>query len=431
MITNNNEGIEKLNELAGDYQHIIFYGQSLAMGWEAADAITTQSMDGNLMLGTNPNFKYAEENNLFKALIANKWANGGEQPIVAAINAFSYKYRTEVKRGKKFIGTTSGEGGQSIELLSKEFAGENNLYSATFISALNNAKDIVDREKSTIVCPAIIYMQGEFNYDGLNRGLGFDGKDAVINKDEYKALLVKLKKNMQDDIVRIYGQKEKPKFFIYQTSGNYIRNREMTINMAQLEFAKENDDVVLLNPAYFASDYAAGHLSTNGYRWYGEIIAKSLYKELLKSEDSEPVYPTSYDVSGNSISIKFHVPNLPLVLDTWTNQAVQNFGFAVFKDDKDVRISKVEVDQDKVLITTAESLSGKIQITYSGQSRNGNGNLRDSEYFPSYYSYFDDSRAAVQESYTPTKSKTSSEKLYGFSYPLQNWCVPFYYTVNK
>ena len=430
-ITDNNQGVEKLNELVGDYQHIIFYGQSLGMGWEAAEAITTQSMEGNLMLGTNPNFKYANENNLFKALTATKWQSGGEQPIVAAVNAFSYKYRTEVRKGIKFIGTTGGEGGQSIELLSKEYPAPNSLYNSTFLRPLNNAKTIVDSEKSTIACPAIIYMQGEFNYDGLNGGLGFGGNDAVITKDEYKALLLKLKNNMQDDIVRIYGQKEKPKFFIYQTSGNYIRNRELSINMAQFEFAQEHEDVILLNPAYFASDYGAGHLSTNGYRWYGESIAKSLYKELLKGDDSEPVYPIDYNVNGNSISIQFHVPNLPLVFDTWTNQAVQSNGFTVYKDGNEVRITKLEIVEDKVNLTLAESLTGKIELSYSGQSRNGNGNLRDSEYYSSYYSYYDDSKNSYKESYTPSRSRTSIEKIYGLSYPLQNWCVPFYYTVNK
>ncbi len=430
-ITNNNEGLVKLNELESEYQHIIFYGQSLAMGWEAAEALTTQGMVNNFMLGTNPNFKYAENKNELRGLVASKWVNGGEQPIVAAVNAFSYRYRTEVRKGKKFIATTGGEGGRSIEQLSKEFIGGEELYKNTFVAALNNGKAIAQLEKSTIACPAIIYMQGEFNYSGLNGGLGFDGADATTSKNEYKQLLVKLKNNMQNDVMQIYSQKTKPKFFIYQVAGSYIRNREMTINMAQLEFALENEDVVLLNPTYFTSDYGGGHLSSNGYRWYGESIAKSLYKALLTEEDTKPIYPLSYDIAGNKITIKMHVPTLPLVIDTWTTQIAQNSGFAVFKDGIEIQINSVQTDQDKVMLTTNVDLTGAIQINYAGNTRNGTGNLRDSHYFPSYYAYFDTSKSSRLESYVPERSRTSNDNLYGVSYPLQNWCVPFYYTINK
>lgn len=430
-ITNNNENVERLKELEGDFQHIIFYGQSLSMGWEAAEALTTQGMSNNFMLGTNPNFKYADQKENLRGLVASTWANGGEQPIVAAVNSFSYRYRTEVKKGKKFIGTTAGEGGRSIEQLSKEFTTGEQLYQNTFIAALNNAKNIAALEKVTIACPAIIYMQGEFNYDGLTNGLGFDGADATTDKEEYKRLLLLLKNNMQNDVIAKYGQKTKPLFFIYQTSGNYIRNKEMTINMAQFEFAAENDDVVLLNPAYFASDYGGGHLSSNGYRWYGESIGKTLYQKLLKGQNPSPVYPLSYDVTGTKITVKMYVPKLPLVLDTWTNAMVQNYGFAVFKDNHSVNISQVEIKDDSIIITCAETLTGKIEVNYSGSNRLGNGNLRDSEFYSSYYSYFDTSNSSHQETYTPVKSRSSTEKLYGSSYPLQNWCVPFYYTVNK
>lgn len=429
--TNNNSGAGEVHQLDGDYQHIIFYGQSLAMGWESPEAITTRAMDGNLMLGNNPNIKYSSSTNTFNSLVATKWVNGGEQPIVAAINAFSYHYRTEVRKGQKFIGTTAGEGGMSIERLSKEFPATDNLYNATFLKSLTQAKTLVNNTGSSIACPAIVYMQGEFNYTPANKDLGMNGGDAVTSKNEYKALLLTLKNNMQNDVMQTYGQKVKPLFFIYQVAGHYITNREMTINMAQLEFALENNDVVLLNPTYFASDYNGGHLSTNGYRWYGEVIAKSLYQQLIKKQTSKPVYPLSYDVSGNTIAIKFHVPKLPLVLDNWTTKLSENYGFSVYKNGNKAIVKQVSIDGDKVIITCEETLTGKIEVNYAGNERNGNGNLRDSEYFASYYSYQDTPGSPLTESYTPKKSRTSTEKIYGSSYPLQNWCVPFYYAVTK
>ncbi len=429
--TSNNNGADEVHQLDGDYQHVIFYGQSLAMGWESSEAITTRAMDGNLMLGNNPNIKYSSNINTFNSLVATKWLNGGEQPIVAAVNAFSYHYRTEVRKGQKFIATTAGEGGMSIEKLSKQYPETDNLYTSTFLKSLIQAKTLVKNTGSSIACPAIVYMQGEFNYSPANQGLGMNGGDAVTSKDEYKAMLLTLKNNMQNDIMQAYEQKAKPLFFIYQVAGNYITNREMTINMAQLEFALENSDVVLLNPTYFVSDYNGGHLSTNGYRWYGESIAKSLYYQLIKKQTAKPVYPLSYEVSGNTIAIKFHVPKLPLVFDNWTTRLSENYGFAVYKNGIEAIVKQVAIDGDKVVLTCEETLTGKIEVNYAGNNRSGNGNLRDSEYWASYYSYHDTSGSALAESYTPKKSRTSSEKIYGSNYPLQNWCVPFYYTVNK
>lgn len=430
-ITNNHSLDDSVFTLDGDYQHIIFYGQSLGMGWEAHEALTTLSMEGNFMLGNNPNFKYASGTDNLNPLVASRWTNGGEQPIVSAVNSLSYHYRTEVRKGMKFIGSTGGEGGMSIERLSKDFEAADNLYKTTFLQSLTKAKALVDKQKLTIQCPAIIYMQGEFNYAPTNQGLGYNGGDAVTSKEDYKKLLLKLKNNMQEDIMQQYQQKTRPLFFIYQVAGHYITNREMSINMAQLEFALENKDVVLLNPTYFTSDYNGGHLSSNGYRWYGEAIAKSLYKQLLKKDDALPIYPVSYNISGSTATIEMHVPHLPLVLDSWTTKLSQNYGFAVFKNGQEIAIQQVLLEGNKVNLVCQEPLTGKIEISYAGNGRTGNGNLRDSEFFPSYYSYADLGGSSYQESYTPTKSKSSSEKIYGSSYPLQNWCVPFYYTVNK
>ena len=59
----------------------------------------------------------------------------------------------------------------------------------------------------------------------------------------------------------------------------------MPIVMSQIELAEENSDVVLLNPHYAMPDYDGGHLSTNGYRWYGELMSKSLIDDDDKKDD--------------------------------------------------------------------------------------------------------------------------------------------------
>lgn len=423
------------NELVSDsnYLHIAFIGQSLATGWEATQAITTQSIPNNYMWGNNVNVHYNTDNGL-KPLVATKWVQGGEQPIVAAVNSFSLQWRQQVNPDQKFIASTSGEGGISIEQLSKRCTNgvtiETNLYKTTFLNHIEKLKTVATKEGKTINCPAIVFMQGEFNYSPHNNNLGMtSGTNATVNKNEYKALLLQLKNDMQNDIMKIYGQTKKPLFFIYQTAGHYISEKEMSINMAQVEFAQQNDDVVLLPPTYPTSDYNGGHLSTNGYRWYGEYIGKALSNTIINKQEYQPIYPTRFQIENKSLKIGFHVPTPPLVFDTWTTGLVHNYGFKLYLDNNEIEITNVKISEVEVVLTTDNALSGKVEVSYATHGTHGTGNLRDSDNnYTSLYTYFNDSNDNYRESYTPIDK--SGTLIYGKAYPLQNWCVAFYKQVN-
>jgi hypothetical protein len=415
-----------------DYNQIILYGQSLSMGWECPEVITTTPIDGNYMVGNNPLINHGNNHDKkLHPLIAVKWGSGGEQPIVGCVNSFSKLYRRFVNKSQMFIGSSAGEGGQSIERLSKECTNtsgsvvDNNYYHTEFLRLLDQTKAAVDSESKTVNCSAILYMQGEHNYSGSGLGMT-PGTEATKNKDEYKALLMTLKNNMQADIMAKYGQTQKPLFLIYETAGGYINNKEMTINMAQIEFAQENDDVFLLHPTYPTPDYGGGHLSTNGYRWYGELMAKSLYDILVRGEHYTPVFPMNYTINENQLIIDFYVPVPPLVLDTWTKETITNMGFRVYNNSTEVSITDVTVKGTSVVLTCASALSGTVEVTYAGQGRSGSGNLRDSDAYHSYYSYFDDRETAPskRENYTPKDQ--DGEYIYGKPYPMYNWCANFY-----
>ena len=61
------------------------------------------------------------------------------------------------------ITTSVGTSGMSIEELSKE--SETRTLYQDFLSALNTAMRNTRKENSTVSCPAVFWMQGEFNYD--------------------------------------------------------------------------------------------------------------------------------------------------------------------------------------------------------------------------------------------------------------------------
>ena len=423
---------------SADYAQIILYGQSLSMGWECPEVITTEAIEGNYMVGNNPLINHGNNHDeTLHPLVAVKWSSGGEQPIVAATNSFSKLYRRFMNKSQLFIGSSAGEGGQSIERLSKECtncsgnAVENNYYHTEFLRLLDQTKAAVDKESKTVNCFAILYMQGEHNYTGSGLGMTA-GTEATKDKDTYKNYLMTLKNNMQADIMSKYGQTEKPLFFIYEVCGGYINNKEMTINMAQIEFAQENDDVFLLNSTYGVPDYNGGHLSTNGYRWYGELMAKSLYDTFVRGVKFEtPIFPKQFTVSGNQLLIDFFVPVLPLVFDTWTKETIANMGFRLYNNNAEVSISKLEIKNNRVIITAASDLKGTVEITYAGQGRSGSGNLRDSDEYHSLYTYFDDRETAPtkRENYTPKDE--SGNYIYGKPYPMYNWCANFYYKIEQ
>lgn len=416
-----------------DYAQIILYGQSLSMGWEAPEVITTTPIDGNFMVGNSPLINHGNNHDgTLHSLIAVKWSSGGEQPIVGCVNSFSKLYRRFVNKSQMFIGSSAGEGGQSIEKLSKECTNvtdsdiNNNLYHIEFLRLLDQTKAAADSENKTVSVPAILYMQGEHNYVGSGLGMT-PGTEATKDKGTYKALLKALKENMQADVMAKYGQTEKPLFFIYEVAGSYINRRDMSINMAQVEFAMENDDVFLLNPTYGMPDYNGGHLSTNGYRWYGELIAHSLYDVFVRGASfKKPVFPMKYTVKGSQILIDFYVPVLPLVFDTWTKETIAKMGFKVFMNSTEVTINDLSIKNNRVILTCASQLSGTIEITYAGQGSSGSGNLRDSDEYRSLYTYFDDrtTSPSKRENYTPKDRE--GEFIYGLPHPMYNWCSNFY-----
>lgn len=311
-------------------------------------------------------------------------------------------------------------------MLSKESTNGENYYTTSFLKALTKTKQAVDAQNKSVSCFAIVYMQGEYNYVGSGQGLT-PGTNQTYEKEPYKQLLRTLKNNMQQDIMTYYNQTEKPLFFCYMVAGGYINRKDMPINMAMIELSQEDDDVFILNSTYAVPDYGGGHLSTNGYRWYGELMAHTLYDCFIQDMKHEPVMPKEFIINESEIYIDCQVPVLPLIIDTYTKESITSAGFRVFKNDSEVQIQSVQVYLNRIIIKCAETLStGTIEITYAGQGRSGSGNVRDSDQFHSLYTYYDDRQTSPskRENYTP-KDKDGNF-IYGKPYPMYNWLGSFY-----
>ena len=194
-----------------------------------------------------------------------------------------------------------------------------------------------------------------------------------------------------------------------------------------------------------------GHLDANGYRWYGEMLAKAYYRTIIGGKPFIPLQPEELSRTSDSKEIKicFRVPVKPLVLDDYTTEKIKDYGFAIYNDGIRQKITDVKVKGDCVYITCEKDLSGAIEVTYAGADEfKGHGNLRDSDDYKAYYTYIDQDEKNSDGTFVFARDKDkngnyvtlrpnyeprdkSGNIIYGRPYPLYNFSVAFYYKLDK
>lgn len=296
--------------------------------------------------------------------------NGAESPVAGAAVALSNALaHTPMKT--KIIATSCGYGGQTITQLSKGTARYDR-----FLQALSSAKA---GTQESIKCPAIVWMQGEYD----------QRTSDTITVAQYKQAIVQLKNDMQADIMSQYSQ-EKPLFFVYQPS--YLFTPKYPVVAEAIRQASiENDDIILLNPHYYCPQCDSGHLTANGYRWYGEQIAKSILAAHINMKNSGGIRLLSTERDGKKIFLNLEIPTPPLKVDTQLAHAAYNNGFAVYVNDTSVSISDISVQPFGIILTLADepSSSDTVEVEYAGQLTNGLGNIRDSDDYKSSMLFVD------------------------------------------
>lgn len=449
---------------AEQIDHFIMDGQSLSTGHQSWPALSTENVAGNFMLGDQIWSNYGHGNDWsLQPLIggvcnelnypahtgSRQAASIAECPLLGAVNHLQLKYG-----GNKILATSVGVSGATVEELSKEC--DYRSYYKNFETLVKYAKENATRSGYTINCPAIFWMQGEFNYIIKSDPCGLHkGENNTTAKKEYKALMLRLKDNMQSHITATYGQSEKPLWVTYQTGAQYTRDK-LGIGMAQLEAANEYDDIIMAGPVYQMPD-RGGHLDANGYRWYGEILAKA-YHQGKSFQPLQPKRITRED-GGKKVRVKFLVPVAPLVFDTDILPEINNYGFNVYHngygDGARQTIKSIAIEGDDVVMTFDTPLTGDIYVTYAAQNAtiktpvagknnlSGHGNLRDSDPYKSELVYIDldgkegdryiyarnDDETTLRPDFEPCDA--SGSPIYGKPYPLYNFAVAFYYKLSR
>ncbi len=158
------------------------------------------------------------------------------------------------------------------------------------------------------------------------------------------------------------------------------------------------------------------HMTADGYRHLGLMMAKAAYAVCLKKTSWSPLVPSSVTLAGNVITIEYTVPHAPVVIDTSYVTDPGNYGFN-YADSSGTTIANVAVTGDTTITLTLSGTSPGGWLSYAlvdpgpaggapytqgfGPTAGPRGCIHDSDPTVSYY----------------------NNSVTGQPYPMQNYCV--------
>lgn len=319
------------------YNVIASYGQSLSVGVSSTPR-TTGTIEGAYMLGGSVRDTNSQTLNLLKAVSC-------EDFVVAMTQSMRFLSSRDGNVSQEFIATSSGVGGGSIDQCTNQFY-------HYFESHLTNAKAAAVAASKQVVCPIIVFCQGESDYE------------TGMAKDTYKQKLVYLKEKMQASCQSILGQTSKPLFLVTMPGGRWAsragrhfgRKETLYIHQAEYEACKENDDMILLGSSYFTPEFSGRHLASNGYRWLGEYCTKIYYLSINRKQSCDAVYPVNAFIGNGNVVLDTDA-HTPLVIDDTLVTKKYAYGFSLRCGDTDiVELKKVITVGNRIIIQTGKLL---------------------------------------------------------------------------
>ncbi|MDB4945892.1 MAG: Endo,4-beta-xylanase precursor [Labilithrix sp.] len=312
-------------------------------------------------------------------------------------------------------------------------------YTAAFAEGMMQtqaAHDLATAAGKTHAVRAVTAIHGESDHNGLLLDFPMNSSDGVANGiKNYTDALVEWQKDYENGVKAITGQTEAVPLFIMGISGwtgpgpyaaepESPRYSPLAAQQYDAHVAAPGK-VVLVAPGYFLDQGTQTnvdtpeclHQSITGERQVGEYFAKAYAKVVFGGGVWEPVRPRSVTRAGAVVTIDYHVPVPPLVIDTTlvTKPAKgadvgENYGFEyrvgghtgtripiasvalTGPTQVTITLTAVPVGADQRLLYAENQPPSGAGCTGPGIQANGNvyqggarGNLRDSDATPSRY----------------------------------------------
>ena len=242
------------------------------------------------------------------------------------------------------------------------------------------------------------YKEGNvYTYDFPLRGT-----DGTPNKiASYRDALLEWQADLDAGVKAITGQAIDVPLFYSQISG-WNDRAYSRIPQDQLQaHVDAPGKAVLVGPAYmipFAADCL--HFTWEGQRRLGEYFAKAYARVVLAGKAWEPLRPREISLAGNVVTVTYHVPSPPLVLDTARVTDPGHHGFELVDDSGATpAITSVALagpDAVAITLSAAPAPGAAKRLRYAmrqvtgtcpGPTQGARGNLRDSDDTPSRHGY--------------------------------------------
>lgn len=275
-------------------------------------------------------------------------------------------------------------------------------YLAPFAEALmqvKSAKEIAKAQGKSYVVRGVTSIHGGSDHYDKENELSFiertNGAGIVGN---YAEALLEWQHDYETEIHAITGQTEPVPLFVSQF-GSWTDTETSNIPVRQLEaHVRAPGKVIVVTPNYPFEHYSdCLHYTNHSERRLGAYFAKAYEKTVIEGESFEPLRPLAMTRAGNVLTVKFHVPVPPLVIDTTRVVDPGNYGFTYADSTSSATVSSVALEgSDTVKITLSGAPSGqarklryainaKVPEVCPGPTKGARGNLRDSDETPGYH----------------------------------------------
>jgi len=425
-----------------DYLLVFVYGQSYTIATDGRYKLTNDLDDNIYCLG---NHFYVQDGNSLVKLKNTSEANQEYCPDTA-MDIIAKLCRMYSFKTPKFIIGNVGRGSRTCLELMKESSIQSLLTPAEWETFYNlstydkkdpdEGLDVTDgwyrkvtayldnlnrwatENNKKILCPFIIYLQGESDTHSQLADHGSiscsDGNYSV-----YKERLNVMLSDLRSDIMAATGQTDEPAVFLDNIGNSIFKDTLSGISQVQTDLPREVDGVYTCGPYYAYPSYGP-HPTPDGRRWIAECIGRLFYKVFLGCERSD-MYVDSYKIDGNSVILDVVSPTPPLVIDNYTSENQPNCGFKAFDGNMtEIAIDSVSVSCSSVIINFGSLPVSDFYISYGSS---GYGNIRDSERWNSKYKYTSNALGDEAQIAHYPKDKDGNA-IIGEYYPMWNW-LPF------
>lgn len=368
-----------------DYNHIIGYGQSLSVG-ETETVITTSQLNPNLLcfdgvVRTSPYDKsltgntYPTNRRIAFAPLVERLNDGvlagllRETPSSGTGEMFAKSYSETVFKNldKKIVLSAPGQGNTSITELDK-----GTTYYQRVIDDVTAGYGLASAMGKSYRCLSVTWTQSENDYI------------ANTTKADYKIFFKQLAADLNTDIKAITGQEEDVALVCYQCATAKNAGRDIpSIAIAMYECSVEEPLIYMAAPIYHLNYKDGFHLKAASSKLLGAYYGDVINRIVMKNEDWKPLHIKSKFLSGNTITLNYHLPDDgELVFDTPHGINLSNKGFT-FSDASNI-ITNLQIGDDKksIKITCSSSPAGKtLQYAVQWQAVTNTqlnlGNIRD------------------------------------------------------